>query len=363
MNLRDVCIGDRVIGQDHSPWIVAEMSANHGQSLERALRIVDEAARAGVHALKLQTYTPETMTLALETGDFRINDPQNIWSGQTLFKLYASAHCPWEWHKPIFDRCRERGLIGFSTPFDETAVDFLEGMNVPLYKVASFENTDIPLIRKIARTGKLLLLSTGMATVDELAESIEVFRRGGGGDLILLKCTSAYPATAAEANLTTILDLQNRFNCLVGISDHTLGIGVSVSGVALGARVVERHFTDSREKGGPDAAFSLEGSEMHQLVQEVERAFLSLGGVHYGPTLSELGMVRYRRSLYITENLKKGDRLTQKNVRCIRPGGGLAPKHLEKVLGQSIDRDVCKGTPLTWDLLKREKIILEQSEH
>ncbi|MBK8870720.1 MAG: pseudaminic acid synthase [Elusimicrobia bacterium] len=351
MILRDIRIGNQSIGENHIPWIVAEMSANHGQSLEHALSIVDAAAKAGVQALKLQTYKAETMTLDLSTSDFMIEDPGNIWKGQSLYNLYQMAHCPWEWHEPIFRRCRALGLVGFSTPFDVTAVDFLEDLGVPMYKVASFENNDLPLIRKIGKTGKPLMLSTGMATLNELEEAVSAAREAGCEDIVLLKCTSAYPAPAEEANLATIPDLKERFQCLVGISDHSNGIGISMASVALGARVIERHFIDSRLSGGPDASFSLEPMEMQQLVEESQKIFLAQGKVFYGSTHTEMKSARYRRSLYITEPLKKGDRLTPYNLRSIRPGMGLAPKYLEKVLDLPVERDVSKGTPLTWDIV------------
>ena len=351
----DICIGDTLIGSNHPPFIIAEMSGNHNQSLERALEIVEAAARAGVHALKLQTYTADTMTLDVEHGEFFIDDESSLWKGQSLYKLYQQAYTPWEWHKPIFDRCRELGLIAFSTPFDETAVDFLEELDVPCYKIASFENNHLPLIRKVASTGKPLILSTGMATVAELDEAVRTAREAGCRDLILLKCTSTYPASPEDSNLLTIPHMRDLFQCQVGLSDHTLGIGVAVASVALGATVIEKHFTLSRAEGGVDAAFSLEPHEMKLLVEETERAWQALGTISYGVTENEQKSLRFRRSIYVTRDIKAGEKLTKENIRVIRPGFGLAPKYYEIVLGKVVNRDVEKGTPLSWDLIFTDK--------
>ena len=345
-------IAHRIIGHDSPPFIIAEMSGNHNQSLERALEIVEAAAKAGAHALKIQTYTPDTMTLDLDEREFHINDPNSLWAGTSLYKLYAEAHTPWEWHKPIFDRARELGIIAFSTPFDDTAVDFLEGLDVPCYKIASFENTDLPLIRRVAATGKPLIISTGMATVAELDETVRTAREAGCKDLILLKCTSTYPATPANTNILTIPHLRELFGCEVGLSDHTMGIGVSVASVALGATVIEKHFTLNRADGGVDSAFSMEPAEMAQLVVETERAWQALGQVSYGSTQAEKKSLQYRRSLYVVKDLKAGDLLTQENVRAIRPGLGLPPKYFEVVLGKTVKRDVKRGTALGWELLR-----------
>ena len=345
-------IAHRIIGHDSPPFIIAELSGNHNQSLERALEIVEAAAKAGAHALKIQTYTPDTMTLDLDEREFHINDPNSLWAGTSLYKLYAEAHTPWEWHKPIFDRARELGIIAFSTPFDDTAVDFLEGLDVPCYKIASFENTDLPLIRRVAATGKPLIISTGMATVAELDETVRTAREAGCKDLILLKCTSTYPATPANTNILTIPHLRELFGCEVGLSDHTMGIGVSVASVALGATVIEKHFTLNRADGGVDSAFSMEPAEMAQLVVETERAWQALGQVSYGSTQAEKKSLQYRRSLYVVKDLKAGDLLTQENVRAIRPGLGLPPKYFEVVLGKTVKRDVKRGTALGWELLR-----------
>lgn len=327
------------------------MSGNHNQSLARALDIVEAAARAGVHALKIQTYTADTMTLDLDEGEFFISDPNSLWEGKSLYELYQEAYTPWEWHKPIFDRCRKLGLIGFSTPFDETAVDFLEGLDVPCYKIASFENTDIPLIQKVAATGKPMLISTGMATVAELDETVRAAGEAGCKNIILLKCTSTYPATAENTNIRTISHMRELFQCEVGLSDHTMGMGVSVASVALGATVIEKHFTLKRTDGGVDSTFSMEPEEMGQLVMETKRAWQSLGKIGYGPTETEKTSMQCRRSLYVFRNMQAGDVFTIENLRSIRPGYGLPPKYYSVLLGKHVLMDVKKGTPVSWDLI------------
>lgn len=344
-------IAGRPIGQGHAPFVIAEMSGNHNQSLARALEIVEAAAKSGAHALKIQTYTPDTMTIDLDEREFHISDPNSLWAGTSLYKLYGEAYTPWEWHKPIFDRARELGIIPFSTPFDDTAVDFLEGLDVPCYKIASFENTDLPLIRRVAATGKPLIISSGMATQAELAETVRAAREAGCQDLILLKCTSTYPATAENTNILTIPHLRELFGCQVGLSDHTMGLGVSVASVALGATVIEKHFTLNRGAGGVDSTFSMEPTEMAQLVVEVERAWQALGKVSYGPTDAEKKSLQFRRSLYVVQDMKAGDMLTRKNMRAIRPGLGLPPKYLEQILGRVVKKDVKRGTALEWSLL------------
>ena len=320
-------------------------------TLDRALEIVDAAAKSGAHGLKLQTYTPDTMTLDLNEGEFFISAENNLWKGRSLYELYQEAHTPWEWHKPIFERARELGLLVFSTPFDDTAVDFLEDLESPCYKIASFENIDIPLIRKVALTGKPMIISTGMATIAELDETVRTAREYGCNDIILLKCTSTYPATPENTNLQTIPHMQDLFNCEVGLSDHTLGIGASIASVTLGATVIEKHFTLSRAEGGVDAAFSLEPDEMRLLVEESKRAWQALGRIIYGPTEAEKKSMIFRRSLYITQNLKAGDVLTKENIRSIRPGHGLPPKYLDVVLGKKVAMDVKKGTPVSWQIV------------
>ncbi len=350
-NSKEINIAGRAIGLGHAPFIIAEMSGNHNQSLERALEIVEAAAKSGAHALKIQTYTPDTMTIDLNEREFHINDPNSLWSGTSLYRLYGEAYTPWEWHKPIFDRARELGIIAFSTPFDDTAVDFLESLDVPCYKIASFENTDLPLIRRVAATGKPLIISTGMATVAELDETVRAARAAGCNDLILLKCTSTYPATAENTNILTIPHLRELFDCEVGLSDHTMGVGVSVASVALGATVIEKHFTLNRADGGVDSAFSMEPAEMAQLVVETERAWQALGQVSYGPTLAEKESLQYRRSLYVVQDVKAGEVLTQANLRAIRPGYGLPPKFLPVLLGRRLVKDVTMGTAMSWDLI------------
>ncbi len=348
---REIRIAGRGVGRGHPPFVIAEMSGNHNQSLERALAIVEAAAKAGAHALKLQTYTPDTMTLNLDEREFHIGDPESLWAGTSLYKLYGEAHTPWEWHKPIFERARHLGMIAFSSPFDDTAVEFLEKLNAPCYKIASFENTDLPLIRRVAATGKPVIISTGMATLAELEEAVGAAREAGCKELMLLKCTSTYPASPDNTNVLTIPDLRERFDCEVGLSDHTMGVGVAVAGVALGATVIEKHFTLRRADGGVDSAFSMEPDEMAQLVTETTRAWQALGQVNYGPTEAERSSLAFRRSLYVVKDLKAGDVLTRENVRAIRPGLGLPPKHLEQVLGKRISKDVVRGTALNWPLV------------
>jgi len=344
-------IAQRELGPGAAPFIVAEMSGNHNRSLVRAIEIVEAAAKAGVHGLKLQTYTPDTMTIDLDEREFRISDSESPWAGTSLYRLYGEAYTPWEWHRPIFDRARELGIVAFSTPFDSTAVDFLESMDAPCYKIASFENTDLPLIRRVAATGKPVMISTGMATVGELDESVRAARDAGCRDLILLKCTSTYPASPEHTNLLTLPHLRQRFGCEVGLSDHTMGVGVAVASIALGASVIEKHFTLRRADGGVDSTFSLEPEELAQLVVESERAWQGLGQVSYGPTEPEKKSLQFRRSLYVVKDLKAGDVLTRDNVRAIRPGFGLPPKHLDEVLGKTVKRDVKRGTAFGWELV------------
>lgn len=349
--MNDIIIEGRHIGANHSPFIIAEMSGNHNQSLERALAIVDAAANAGAHALKLQTYTPDTMTIDAQGGLFTINDNSSLWKGRNLYDLYKEAHTPWEWHKPIFEHARKKGLIVFSTPFDETAVDFLETLNVPLYKIASFENTDWPLLKKVAATGKPVIMSTGLATISDLDGAVNVLRENGCKDLILLKCTSTYPASPENTHLLTIPHMAELFKCHVGLSDHTMGIGAAVASVALGARVIEKHFTISRADGGVDSVFSIEPDEMKALVVESERAFLALGKIYYGVQKAETKSLRFKRSLYAVKDIKKGETFTNENVRVIRPGDGLKPMYFEQVMGKTASTDITAGTPLSWQNL------------
>lgn len=344
-------ISGRKIGAGYPPFVIAEMSGNHNQSLERALEIVEVAAKTGAHGLKIQTYTPDTMTIDLNEREFSISDPNSLWAGTSLYQLYGEAYTPWDWHKPIFDRARELGLVAFSTPFDDTAVDFLESLDVPCYKIASFENTDLPLIRRVAATGKPLIISTGMASVAELDETVRAAREAGCKDLVLLKCTSTYPATAENTNIRTIPHMRELFGCEVGLSDHTMGNGVALASVALGATVIEKHFTLCRADGGVDSTFSMEPNELKELVEASERAWTSLGSVSYGPTMAEQGSLQYRRSLYVVENIPAGGALSIENVRAIRPGLGLPTKYLKLILGKKVVRAVPRGTPVSWDIL------------
>jgi len=349
---KGITIENCEVGSDFPPFIIAEISGNHNQSLERALNIVEAAADTGVSAIKLQTYTPDTMTLNLPHGDFVINDKESLWNGRSLYDLYQEAHTPWEWHRPIFDRARELGLIVFSTPFDATSVDFLEDLKTPCYKIASFENCDLPLIRKVASTGKPVIISTGMATMEELDETLNAAEKAGCENIILLKCTSSYPATPHHANILTIPHMKKRFRCEVGLSDHTLGLGVSVASIALGAAVIEKHFTLSRKDGGVDAAFSLEPAEMRSLVQESKRAWQSLGDVQYGASEGESNSLKFRRSIYIVENMEKGELLTQSNMKILRPGYGLPPKNYDHLIGRRVKYNLKRGSALSWDIVE-----------
>jgi N-acetylneuraminate synthase len=346
-----VRIADRAVGRDVRPFVIAEMSGNHNRSLDRAMAIVDAAADAGVDALKLQTYSPDTMTIDLDEREFHIADPSSPWAGTSLYRLYGEACTPWEWHAALFERARARGLVAFSTPFDASAVEFLESLDVPCYKIASFENTDLPLIRRVAATGKPVIISTGMASEAELYDAVAAARGAGCRDLVLLKCTSTYPASPEHTNLATIPDLRARFDCEVGLSDHTLGTAVAVAAVALGATVIEKHLTLARADGGVDSTFSMEPPEMAQLVEQSRRAWQALGQVRYGATEVEQPSLQFRRSLYVVKDLKAGDPLTDDNVRAIRPGLGLAPKHLEQVLGRHAAVDIRRGTPLRWEIV------------
>jgi len=349
--MMDIKIGQRIIGIGKKPFIVAEMSGNHNHSLKRALEIVEAAAAAGAEAIKLQTYTADTITLDVEDGDFFIDDEDNLWRGRSLYDLYKEAYTPWEWHEPIFKRCRELGLIAFSTPFDETAVDFLETLDVPCYKIASFELIDLPLIRKVAATGKPMIISTGMASVAEIDETVRGAKEAGCKDIILLKCTSSYPASPEESNLLTIPHMQKLFNCPIGLSDHTMGIGAALASVALGACMIEKHFTISRADGGVDSVFSMEPEEMRQLVIETERAWQALGQISYSPGEQESKSLKFRRSLYIAKDMAAGEVLTPENLRIVRPGYGLEPKYYDVLLGKKVNQAVQKGTPLSWDLI------------
>lgn len=349
-SLEPICIGAYEVGGGSPPLIVAEMSGNHNQSYERALAIIDAAAQAGVHALKLQTYTADTITLDVRARGFLIEDPHSLWHGKTLYELYRSASTPWEWHERLFERCRQRGLLAFSTPFDATAVDFLESLEVPCYKIASFENVDHALVRKVAQTGKPVLISTGMASLEELSETVAVAREAGCRDLVLMKCCSSYPADPGDLNLASLPHMRRTFQCPVGLSDHTLGIGAAVASVAFGAVAIEKHLTISRRERGVDSAFSMEPEEMRALVRESERAWRALGKLQYGPTERERASMQFRRSLYVVEDMKAGEVFTERNVKSIRPGLGLPPKHLRELLGRRVRQRVVRGTPVSWEL-------------
>lgn len=344
----NITLGNKNIGAAFPPFIIAEMSGNHNQSLDKALEIVEAAAGTGAHALKIQTYTADTMTLNLNNGAFMIDDPNSLWNGESLYNLYRKAYTPWEWHEPIFKRARELGLIPFSTPFDETAVDFLEGLGVPFYKIASFENNDIPLIEKVASTGKPMIISTGMATVAELDETVRAAKAAGCKDIVLLKCTSTYPAAPENTNILTIPHMRELFDCPAGLSDHTMGTGAAVASVALGATVIEKHFVLDRAEGGSDAAFSMEPEEMKLLVEETERAWKSLGTVTYGPTEAEKEALQFRRSIYAAKDIKKGETFTPENIRIVRPGYGAKPKYYKDLLNKKATKKFEFGEPITF---------------
>lgn len=343
--MQEITIGSRKIGLNQPPYIVAELSGNHRGSYERLVQLVDAAHEAGAHAVKLQTYTPDTITLDIHTKEFMIDDPKSLWAGRTLYDLYQEAHTPWEWHEPIFAHCKKLGLTVFSTPFDETAVDFLEGLDVPCYKIASLEIVDLPLIRKAAKTGKPLILSTGAATIEEIQEAVEAAQSAGCKELVLLKCTAAYPAEPEDMNLRTIPDMMKRFSVLAGLSDHSLGLGVPVASVAMGACLIEKHLTLDRSEGGVDSAFSLEPAELKELVIESKRAWQALGKITYEPLPSEKGTWLNRPSLYFIEDLSAGTLIEEKHLRSLRPGKGLPPKEMGKLLGKKLLKEVKRGTP------------------
>lgn len=347
--MQEIKIGTKVIGKASRPFLIAEMSGNHNQSIERAFEIVDAAAAAGADAIKLQTYTADTMTMK---GAYTIHDKNSLWDGKELHDLYKLAYTPWGWHEAIFERAKGHGMIAFSSPFDASAVDFLESLNVPLYKVASFENTDHPLLKKIARTSKPVIMSTGVSTVADIYESVNVLKENGCKQMVLLKCTSTYPSTPENTNLLTIPVLQQVFgDCIIGLSDHTMGIGVGVASVALGARVIEKHFTLRRADGGVDSAFSMEPEEFKSLSVESERAFLALGHVELGVLPAEKKSLAFKRSVYVAAPIKAGEVFTEKNLRVIRPGDGLLPKYYEQLIGKVANRNYQAGTPLTWESL------------
>lgn len=342
-------IAERSIGLNYPPFVIAELSANHNGKLDIALKIVEEAHKAGADAVKLQTYKPDTITLNANSPDFQIQG--GLWDGRTLYDLYEQAHMPWDWHAPIFEHARKLGITIFSSPFDNTAVDLLEDLNAPAYKIASFEAIDLPLIKYVASTRKPMIISTGMADAEEIAEAIEAAREGGCEQLAILHCVSGYPAPAGDYNLRTIPDMIQRFGLVTGLSDHTLDNTTAISSVALGASIIEKHFTLDRNGGGPDDSFSLEPNDLLALCQGAKTAWEALGQVDYGRKSSELANVKFRRSLYFVRDLKAGEKITADAIRSVRPGYGLAPKHFDALIGKRVVKDVSFGTPLQWDLL------------
>lgn len=349
--MREVRIGKHTIGANHRPFVIAEMSGNHNGDLDRALAIVDEVARSGAQALKLQTYRADTITIDVDAPAFRISADHALWGGENLYSLYEKAHTPWEWHAPIFERAAQQGLTVFSSPFDPTAIELLESLGAPAYKIASAEVVDLPLIELAAKTGKPLIISTGMANVAEIHAAVETARRAGNDQLIVLGCTASYPADPADSNLRGIPLIRDTFDVVPGLSDHTMGIGVPVAAVALGACAIEKHVTLKRADGGVDSEFSLEPVELAALVTETERAWQALGAARIGPKDSEREVARVRRSLWVVEDVAEGDEVTAANVRSIRPAGGLAPAALSTVLGRTFRQAASRGTPLTWDLV------------
>lgn len=350
--MKTINIGGVDIGQDCEPFIVAELSGNHQKDYALAEKMIEVAAAAGVDAIKLQTYTPETMTLDVQHNEFMVNEENSLWKGESLYDLYDKASTPWEWHKPLFDKAKSLGLMAFSSPFDESAVDFLETLDVPCYKIASFENNDLPLIKKVAMTGKPVIVSTGMASQDEILALIDTIHCTGNEQLILLKCTSNYPADASDCHLATITHMRKTFNCLIGLSDHSNGISVSLAGVAMGACLIEKHFVLDRQAGGVDAAFSLEPHELKSLVTESKIVKSAIGSIKYGGSETEQQSKKYRRSIYCSQNIQKGELLTENNIRIIRPGFGLPPKHYDQLIGKSAVQDIARGTALHWDLVE-----------
>lgn len=346
----EIFIDQRVIGPAHPPYVIAELSGNHNGDLHRALALLDEAHRQGAHAVKIQTYTAETMTIKSDNKDFKVSG--GLWDGKTLYELYDWAHTPWDWHKALFDRARSLGITLFSSPFDESAIEFLEQLEAPAYKIASFEMTDLPLVRKAAQTGKPLIVSTGMASKEEIQETVAAIRETGNKQFALLHCVSAYPANHTEANVNTVKALADEFSCVVGLSDHTLTNATSVAAVALGASIVEKHFIDSRESEGPDSAFSIEPHELRALVNDTNNAWEALGKPSFGCTKGEASSQVFRRSVYVVKDIKAGEPFTHENLRRIRPGYGVAPKYLDLLLGCQAPKDLVRGEPITPEILK-----------
>lgn len=346
---KSIKIDGREIGPDCPPYIICELSGNHNGSIDRALTLIDAAAETGCDAIKIQTYTPDTMTLDCDLPDFRITG--GLWDGRTLYDLYREAHTPFEWHEALFERAQARGVTLLSTPFDESAADLLEEMNCPAYKIASFEITDLPLIAYVARKGRPMIMSTGLAQLGEIERAVQTARNNGCEELVLLHCVSSYPAPTDQANVRTIPHLSQAFGVQVGLSDHTHGTATSVAAVALGATVIEKHFTLARADGGPDAAFSLEPEEFRRLTADCHDAWLSLGEVSYRLEPAERQNIAFRRSIYVARDIEAGEPLTVENIRSIRPGHGLPPRHLPELLGRVARRAIKRGTPLAWDLL------------
>ncbi len=347
-------IAGRPIGSKYTPYVIAELSANHNGKLETAMRIIEEAHKAGADAIKLQTYTPDTITLNSDRDDFKIEG--GLWDGRTLYDLYQEAHMPWAWHKPLFDHAQKLGITIFSSPFDRTAIDMLEDLNAPAYKIASFEAIDLPLIQYAASTGKPMIISTGMADDEEIQEAIDAALTGGCKALAILHCVSGYPAPPQDYNLHTIPDMIQRFGLVTGLSDHTLDNTTAIASVALGAAIIEKHFTLSRNGGGPDDSFSLEPHELAHLCQATKTAWYAMGQVEYGLKSSEQGNAKFRRSLYFVSDLKPGDIVTESDVRSVRPGFGLAPKHLAEVIGKRVLQPVCAATAVSWDVLDHKNL-------
>jgi len=350
MQARAITIANRRIAPDAPPYVIAELSANHNGKLETALKIVEAAKAAGADAVKLQTYRPDTITMDCDNEDFRIRG--GLWDGRTLYELYQEAHMPWDWHRPLFDHARKLGITIFSSPFDSTAVDLLEDLGAPAYKIASFELIDLPLIRYAASTGKPMIMSTGMANEEEIHEAIAAAQDGGCSEILILHCVSGYPAPADQYNLRTISDMASRFGVPVGLSDHTIGNATAIASVTVGACLIEKHFTLDRNGGGPDDSFSLEPPELEALCRDVRIAWQALGQVSYERTESEKGNVQFRRSLYVVQDIKAGDQFTKDNLRSIRPGFGLPPKNYDRIIGRHAMYDISGGTPLAWNMVK-----------
>jgi len=350
MNSINIDIGGIKIGFGYPPYVIAEMSANHNGNIENAYKIIDAAKKSGASAIKIQTYRPDTITLNCQTEEFKISG--GLWNGKTLYELYDEAHTPWEWHPQLFEYARKLGITIFSSPFDQSAVDFLESLNVPAYKIASFEAIDLPLIKYVASTGKPMIISTGMANQEEIQEALDTARTGGCKELAILHCVSGYPAPASDYNLRTLSDMINHYGVLTGLSDHTLGNVTAIAAVAMGAVIIEKHITLDRSQGGPDDSFSLEPPEMKDLCDDVMTAWHTLGEINYNYKSSEKSNVKFRRSLYFVKKLTAGELITAEAIRSVRPGFGIAPKHFDSLIGRKVSRDVNYGTPVTFDVLQ-----------